>query len=232
MINKKPNVDVLIPALNEEKNIQKIVKDCLNVKLYNINILVLIDSRTTDNTSQEAKKAGAKVIHITKSKGKGDNIKFAIPFLKSEYVVQIDADHQFQPYEIPKLVEPLRHGYDITLGTRYEKDSDVEADSVNTIKLIGSFILSSLSSLFSEQRITDVMAGFKALKTPVLKDLDIQTSHFGYEAELVIKGAQKKYKILNIPITYKNRPYGKSSVNSIKHGLLVLSTIIKTGLNL
>lgn len=232
MTIKKFNVDILIPAFNEEKTIKKIVKDCFKITRYDVRILVFVDSKTTDNTFKEANKTGATVIKVKKSKGKGDNIKFAIPYLKGEFVVQIDADHQFQPYEIPKLVDPLINGYDITLGTRYQKGSNVEKNSINFTRLIGSYILSFLTSIFSFQRITDVMAGFKGFRISVLKDLNPQAFHFGYEAELVIKGAQKKYKILNVPITYKNRHYGKSTVNSIKHGLLVLGTIVKTGLKL
>ncbi len=72
------------------------------------------------------------------------------------------------------------------------------------------------------------MAGFKAFKTSVLKDLDPRTDHFGYEAELVVRAANRKYKIINVPITYKKRAEGKTSVSSFKHGLLVLQTILQT----
>lgn len=231
-IKKKPTVDVLIPAVNEEKIIKKVVKDCLRIKKYQIRVIVAVDSKTLDNTAEEAKKAGATVIHIGKGKGKGNAVKLAIPFLKNEYVVQIDADYQFQPYEIPKLMEPLLKGFDVTLGTRYEKGSRIEEDSVNVFRLIGSFCLSLITSLFAQKRVSDVMAGFKGFKRKVLKDLNPKVDHFGYEAELAIKAAQKKYKILNVPVTYKSRLAGKSNVNSLKHGLLVLETIIKTGLRI
>lgn len=226
----KPSVDVLIPALNEEKTIEKIIKDCLKIKEFSIRVFVVVDGKTTDKTQEEAKKAGALAIR-TKGNGKGAAVKYAIPYLKSKYVVQVDADYQFLPIEIPKMITPLLSNYDITLGTRYEKESKIEEKSVNWLRRIGSIFLSLVTSIFAKQRITDVMAGFKAIKLSALKDLNLKTNHFGYEAELVIKSAKKGYKILNIPITYRSRVFGKSTVNSFKHGFLVLVTIIKTGLN-
>lgn len=230
MKRKSPTVTVLIPAVNEEKLITKIVKDCLKIKGYVTTVLVIIDSKTTDRTAAKAKKAGAKVLHIGKGKGKGTAIRKSIASLKTDYTVQIDADYQFQPFEIPLLLSPLEKGFDVTLGTRYQKGATIEKGSVTPLKRFGSYFLSLTTTLFTQQRITDVMAGFKGFKTPVLKKLSPKTDHFGYEAELVIKAAQYGYKIVNIPITYKARMEGRSNVESIKHGLLVLETIIVTGL--
>jgi glycosyltransferase involved in cell wall biosynthesis len=224
---KKPTLTILVPALNEEKTITKIIVDCLKLKQYDVTVLVAVDSKTTDNTDKVAKKAGAKVIYA-KGLGKGSNVKSSLPYIKGDYFVQIDADYQFIPKDIPKLIEPLIKGYDVTLGTRYQKGSKVEKGSVSPLKLFGSYFLSFVTSLAARQRITDVMAGFKGFKTSVLKDLDPQTPHFGYEAELVVRAAKRRYKIVNVPITYKKRIVGSSSVSSIKHGLLVLGTIIKT----
>lgn len=227
---KKPFVTILIPAYNEENNIQRIVKDSLKLSSIKPDVLVIVDSKTTDNTAANAKNAGARVLKMKNSKGKGTNIAEAIPHVKGDYAVQIDADYQFLPSDIYRLIIPLQEEFDITLGTRYEKGAHVEKGSVSMLKLAGSYLLSGATSIVIGQRITDVMAGFKAFKTPVLKKLRPTTDHFGYEAELVIKGVKRGYKIKNIPINYKKRVVGSSNVKSIQHGLLVLQTIIKTGL--
>lgn len=226
----KPKVSILIPALNEEKNIQKIIKECLKLKQYKLQILVAVDGKTTDNTEYLAKKEKVDVVRIKKTGGKGTTFKYSIPHLKGDYVAQIDADCQFSPKEIPKLITPLLSGFDLSLGTRYQKGSNVEKGSVTALKLIGSFVLSFLTSYFSRQRITDVMAGFKAVKLNVLKQLNIQTPHFGYEAELVIKAAKKNYKITNVPISYKKRIAGSSNVRIIKHGILTTLSILRFGI--
>lgn len=226
-----PTITVLVPAYNEGKNIERIIRDIQKLPHYHIDILVIIDSKTTDNTGQIAKRLGARTLYIKRSIGKGTNIKKAIPYITGRYAIQIDADYQFIPNDIPKLVRPLENGYDVTLGTRYQKDAHVEKGSVSNLKLFGSYFLSFMTSVVVKQRITDVMAGFKAFKTEVLKDISPTVDHFGYEAELVIRASQKNYRILNVPITYKKRQTGQSNVSSFKHGLLVLGTILNTGLH-
>lgn len=224
----KPTLTIFIPAYNEEKNIQKIITDCLAIKEYIPDVLVIVDSKTTDKTEQIASKTKARIIRVKKSLGKGTNIREGSKSIKGEYVIQIDADYQFLPSDIPRLVEPLRNGYDVALGTRYRTGAKIEIGAVSTLKLFGSFTLSLITSILIDQRVTDVMAGFKAFRTSAFKKLPIESHHFGYEVELIIKAKKKKMKILEVPISYKKRVIGTSSVNSIKHGLLVMGTILKT----
>lgn len=225
----KPFVTVIVPAYNEEKNIKKIIQNIKKLKNFKLQILVAIDSKTTDETEKIARKENVEILSTKQTRGKGDVIRQAIKLIKGDYAIQIDADSQFLPIDIPKMIKPLLIGYDVTLGTRYQKGAKVEKNSVTLVKRVGSYLLSFTTSIFAGLLITDVMAGFKAFKTPVLKNIIPKTSHFGYEAELVIRAAQKGYKIINVPIQYKKREIGQSTVNSIKHGLLVLGTILKTG---
>lgn len=227
----KKTLTVLIPAINEEKTIKKIVTDSFKFSPYKTTVLVIIDSKTTDKTAEIAKQSGAKVLHVGRGFGKGYAFSKAVSKITSDYTLQIDADYQFLPREIKKITEPLENGYDITLGTRYQKGSHVEKEAVSPLKLLGSYFLSMATTIAVNQRITDVMAGFKGFKTSSLKKIKPSTHHFGYEAELVIKAHKKGLKICNVPISYKKRIVGNSNVNSLKHGLLVLQTIIQTRLH-
>lgn len=228
---KKEKIDILIPAFNESKIIARTIKNCLKLSTnFRPRIVVIVDGKTTDDTSSIAKKAGAFVVETNERRGKGALFRKSLKYVQSPYVVQIDADHQFQPSDINKLVQPLIDGYQVTLGTRYEKGAIVEKGSVSLLKKIGSYTLSFATSVISGRRVTDVMAGFKGFRKAALLSLHPQVNHFGYEAELVIKAAKKQYKIRNVPITYTARKTGNSSVNSIKHGFLVLGTILKVGL--
>jgi glycosyltransferase involved in cell wall biosynthesis len=224
-------ISVIVPAYNEEKNIEKILLNIKKLSQYKLQILVAVDSKTTDNTAKIAKQNKAEVLLTKKTLGKGDVIRQAISQIKGDYAIQIDADSQFLPSDIPKLIKPLEEGYDVTLGTRYQKGAHVQKGSVSPIKRFGSFFLSAATSVGCGVRITDVMAGFKAFKTPVLKKIKPKDPYFGYEAELVIKAAKRKYKILNVPISYKKRIIGQSTVNSLKHGFEVLQTIVSTTKN-
>lgn len=228
--SKKPTVTILIAALNEEKNIKKTVEECRKIKEYDLQIFVILDSKTTDKTKEIAEKAGARVIHTGKWLGKGAALRKANKYVKGDYIVQIDADYQFLPRDIPKLVEPLRNGYDVTLGTRYRKGARVEKGAVTKFRRFGIIFLSLATSIASRKWVTDVLAGFKAFRTPVMKDINMKVDHYGYEAEEVIKAAKKGYKILDVPVHYKKRETGKSNVLPLKHGFMFLETIVRTGL--
>lgn len=231
MKNKKVKITILMPALNEGKTIIKTINDCLKIKNYDIKVLVIVDSKIKKETLDAARLTKANIINIGKGIGKGTAIRKAIPYCKDEIIVQLDADYQFLPSDLSKMVEPLLNGYDVTLGTRYQRGSHIDKDSVSLFRLFGSYGLSAITSIFAKQRITDVMAGYKGFKKDVLIRLNPKVDHFGYEAELVLRAAHYKYKILNVPVSYKKREIGRLSVSSIKHGFLVLKTIIDVGKN-
>lgn len=231
--SKKVLISVMIAALNEEKNIQKTIKETLKIKkYYSVEILVVLDDKTTDKTAEVSKKLGAKVIQTGEWFGKGAALRLALPYAKGDIVVQMDADYQFMPYDIPKLVQPLLNGYDVVQGSRYEKGSKVEKGAVTRLRRVGIFFLSLITSIFCRTMVTDMPAGFKAFRKEALEDINMQINHYGYEAEVLIKAAQKNYKIICVPITYKKREIGNSKLVPFKDGWLFLQTILHEGLKI
>lgn len=231
MSKKKIKVSVFLAALNEEKNVAKTVKECFSLKNYKMEVFVVIDSKTTDKTAEVAKKAGAKVIHTGKWIGKGAALRKAQRHATGDYIVQIDADYQFLPRDIPKMIQALENGADVALATRYRKGAKVEKGSVTPLRRFGIFFLALATSVFAKTLLTDVLAGFKVFKAEVFQKVKFKESHYGYEAEEVIRAAQKGFKIVEVPVHYKKRIVGNSKLVPFKHGFLFLKTIIKTGLN-
>lgn len=228
-IKKKKLISVIIPAFNEGKTIGKVIDDVRTVSnVYALEIIVVNDG-STDTTLESAEKYGAtKIISHKKNLGKGAAFKTGLLNAKGVYIVQIDADNQLKAKEIPKLIEPLEKGYDMVLGSRYDLFSLLSSDFTSFIKMSGNFFLSFSTSIFSGRKIIDVMTGFKAMKRSVGLSINPQVTHFGYEAELVVKAAKKKYKIKNVVVFCKRRETGRSNLKIIKHGLLVFKTIIES----
>ena len=222
-------ISVIIPAYNEGKPIKQVIKDILQVaKSYPLEIIVVNDG-SHDDTATVAKKAGAhKVITHRVNMGKGAAFRTGLKNAKGEYVVQIDADRQLYASEIPKLVTPLQNGFDVVLGARYSILSFIKPGSLSFLNMSGNLFLSFCASIFSGKMIPDVMTGFKAFKKKVALDINPNANHFGYEAELVVKAAKKNYRIKNILISTRKRETGKSNLRIVKHGLLVLTTIINS----
>lgn len=227
--NTNPKVTAFLAALNEEKNVTKTVRECFSLKDYVMEVFVVLDSKTTDNTAAVAKKAGAKIIHTGKWRGKGYALKKALRHATGEYIVQIDADYQFMPRDIPKMIKALENGADVALATRYRKGARLENNSVTPLRRFGIVIIALATSIFAKTLLTDVLAGFKAFKADVLKNIKYNSDHYGYEAEEVIRAAQKGYKIVEVPVMYKKRILGASKLSPFKDGFLFLETIIKTG---
>lgn len=227
--NTKPKVTAFLAALNEEKNVAKTVKECFSLKDYDMEVFVVLDSKTTDNTAAVAKKAGAKIIDTGRWRGKGYALRKALKYATGEYIVQIDADYQFLPRDIPRMIKALEKGYDVALATRYRKGAHVEADSVTPLRRFGIFVLALATSVFSGTLLTDVLAGFKVFRADVFRKVKFKVDHYGYEAEEVIRAHQKGFKIVEVPVHYKKRIVGNSKLVPFKHGFLFLQTILETG---
>ncbi|MBI1870785.1 MAG: glycosyltransferase family 2 protein [Chlamydiae bacterium] len=222
-----PLVSIIIPAYNEEKNIRSVIEDTLQLKTQFPLEIIVVDDGSKDETADVAKSAGAdRVISYPKNKGKGGAFRMGVDEAKGEYIIQIDADHQFQPHEIPLLVEALHQGYDLVLGSRFNQGK-VEKGSVKWVNVFGNWLMSATTTFFSGIKVTDIMAGFKGFKTEVARKLDLVTSHFGYEAEIIVKAGKMGFSVKEIPITYTKRIFGTSGVSAIRDGSKVAFTIAK-----
>jgi glycosyltransferase involved in cell wall biosynthesis len=227
MKNTQLLTSIIIPGYNEERNIASVIKDVKKLKSkFNLEIIV-VDDGSKDKTAQVAKKAGAdRVISYKKNKGKGGAFRVGIDAAKGDYIVQIDADHQFQPNEIPLFIKALTEGFDVVCGTRFDKGK-VETGSVSQLNMFGNWLMSTVTAFFSGIRVTDIMAGFKGFTRDAAKQLNLVTQHFGYEAEVVVKACKLNLKVKEVPITYTKRTFGSSSVHAIKDGIRVSYTIAK-----
>jgi len=223
-------VSIIIPAYNEEKNLPHLIINLRKLEEYDLEIIV-VDDGSNDKTSKVAKKLGTKVISYRPNRGKGVAFRKAVSYVTRQYVIQIDADHQFQPFDIPCLIKSLKDGNDIVLGSRF-KGGSIEKGAVSKLNWFGNYVISLLISVFSGQRVYDIMAGFKAFKKDALCALNLKVDHFGYEAEILIKGKSMGFKIDEVPITYTRRLDGETNVKKLKDGIMVLATILKTKLNI
>lgn len=222
MVLSKQKVTVIIPTYNEEGTIVDIIKNIKKFKDRYILEIIIADGGSKDNTVPLVKKEDVVVIQNKKKRGKGIDFWEAAKKARGEYVVQIDADYQFSPKEIPLFVKALDSGADIAIAHR------VDQSVAPAIRTFGNWAQSIITSILLRRRIHDTFAGFKATKKAVLMDLNLQERHFGYEAEIVIKGIRKGYRLIQIPVSYKMREAGESQVNLLKNGFLNMTSIIKT----
>ena len=217
---------VIIPAHNEEKSIGRVIKEIPRERLLEI---IVVNNCSTDRTAETAEKYGATVVNENLM-GYGAACLKGIDYLKGkgiELVVFLDGDYSDFPEEIDLLIQPIISGeYDFVLGSRVLGNSEQGALPVQS--KIGSVIAGFLISLFWHIRYTD-LGPFRAIKYDKLIELDMNDKWFGWTVEMQIKAAKKKYKIKEVPVSYRKR-IGKSKVTgtikgSVMAGVIILKTI-------
>lgn len=208
-------VCVTIPAYDEEETIGTVIEEtqrALEDAGYDHEILV-IDDGSTDATAEVAEEAGARVVAHTTNKGLGrtfaDGLRAALD-TGADIIVNIDADGQYDPGEMPDLIDPVAAGEtDMTIGVR-----DVwSLDHMPLAKKVGNTIGTWVTSLLAGRRISDAQTGYRAMS----RELAARLTLFGtytYVQESLIQAAYKGYDVQEVPVTFRERESGESRLIS------------------
>jgi dolichol-phosphate mannosyltransferase len=214
-------VNFLIPTLNEEKNIAKVlekVKACAFT-----NEIFVIDGNSTDATCKIVQSYSVHLIN-QKSKGKGGAISEALHILPSEFpVILIDGDGTYDPADSLKIL-PLLHPGTLINGSRFL--GKLHPGSMNSLNLLGNKFLNFMFNLLhsSSIHISDFMSGMKGFYVQDLQNLHLQSYNFEIETEIMLK-AIKKLQIQEVPIDYYPRG-GQSKLHPIRDGYRIFRRLL------
>lgn len=205
----KDKICVVIPTLNEERGLAEIIKKC---QKYTSEVIV-VDGHSTDRTVEVARKAGAKVVYDHK-KGKGDAIRSSIAHINREITVFIDADGSHDPYDIPRLVQPIiDDDADHVSGSRLlGGSSELHGGFDEFLRLMGSSFITACIGWRFKIRISESQNGFRAIRTNVLRSLDLRETITTIEQEMIIKTLKKGYRLDEVPTHEHKRQYGQSHI--------------------
>lgn len=219
---------IIIPALNEEKKIETTIKRIPKKfnGISNIEILV-IDDGSTDNTATLAKKAGATVISHHTNRGVGVAFQTGLDWALSngkDILVNIDADGQFNPNDIPSLIAPvLDNKCDVVIADRFKNGIPTNMPKG---KYLGNKMMSFLVNTLSGLRLADVSSGFRAYNKEAMLKLNL-IGNFTYTQESILDLATKNIRIINTPVEVKYFKSRKSRVASnLAHYAIRTSLII------
>lgn len=209
-------LSVVIPVFNEINTIGRILS---RVAALPMNIeLVIVDDCSTDGTRHVLKKldglVGVTVIFKEKNEGKGAAIRSGFERVSGDFVVIQDADLEYNPRDIPRLIQPLLKGEaDVVYGSRFISD---ERQDESWIHRAGNAVLTGASNLFSGLKLTDMETCYKAFSREVLKDIQIEQDRFGMEPEITAKLARRGYRFSEVPISYDSRGYDEGKKIGVK----------------
>ena len=217
-------VVITIPAYNEEKTIGALIRDIHKImkeRRYNYKILV-VDDCSDDKTAEVVKKSGAIVYSQPKNYGLADTFRTEIEKslkLGADVIVHIDADLQYKPEEIPKLIKEIENGCDLVLGSRFKG----KIEYMPLIKRLGNIAFSKVTSQIVGINISDAQTGFRAFTREVAEKVQI-ISNYTYTQEQIIRAVKQKFKVKEIPIYFAKRN-GKSRLMSSSFGYAIRAFI-------
>ncbi len=215
-------ISVVIPALNEGKNIRKVllgVKRILHGSKYEI---IVVDGHSSDNTVKVSRSMGAKVLYD--DVGKGSALKKGLGAAKGNILVSMDADLSTDPMELGLLIDGIMIGYDVCMGSRFMAGGSSE--DISVVRRLGNQFFVSLVNLIFGSHYSDMCYGYRSFKKGVLEKLDLKETGFGIETEISIKAVKNKLKVLEVPSIEKQRAAGEAKLRTFRDGYVILRTII------
>ncbi len=234
-------LSIIIPAYNEERFIREILERVKKVDLKPLGLvkeIVVIDDGSADKTAAIAAKIkGVKLVRHIKNSGKGAAIRTGLKHATGDIILIQDADLEYNPAEIAKVVKPIIDGKAaVVYGSRYldplqksRNKTFLKKVHKNAYQLfyLGGRAITMMANLLYNARITDEATCYKAFKAEVIKGIKLRCSRFEFCPEVTAKVAKKGYRILEIPITYSPRSFEEGKKIKMRDGIEAVWTLLK-----
>jgi glycosyltransferase involved in cell wall biosynthesis len=239
-------VSVIMPVYNERKTIQTIVERVQKVAIPKV--LIIVDDGSVDGTrewlyeqfgqassDEEARQKKScesladcpqvRVLTHRNNQGKGAALKTGFRHARGEIVIVQDADLEYNPEDYPRLLEPLiTDQADVVYGSRVLGAS---AGKRPLVSYLGNRIFTALTNATTGLSLTDVWTGYKVFKKEVLEDISLKESRFELELELTVKVAQRKWRVMEVPISYIPINKGEGKKIRWRDGIQSIKTLYR-----
>jgi glycosyltransferase involved in cell wall biosynthesis/ubiquinone/menaquinone biosynthesis C-methylase UbiE len=193
--------------------------------------LIIVDDCSTDGTYEILQRLAEgfpqiRLFRHARNSGKGAAVRTAIEKATGDFSLIQDADLEYDPSEYPTLLRPLLDGHaDAVFGSRYLAGSQIRV-LLFWHSMINKF-LTLVSNMFCNLNLTDMETCYKVFRTDLLKSIPIRSDRFGFEPEIVMKSAKRKFRIYEVPISYHGRTYEEGKKIGWKDGLKAFGVILK-----
>lgn len=217
-------IAVLIPCYNEEKTVEKVVKDYKKA-LPDADIYVY-DNNSIDNTASIAKKAGA-IVKYEYRQGKGNVIRSMFKDIDADCYLMIDGDDTYPATHAKEMCDFILEGKaDMVIGDRLS--STYFTENKRPFHNFGNRLVRGLINKLFKSNVRDIMTGYRAFSYAFVKTFPVLSKGFEIETEMTIHALDKNFLLKEIPVDYRDRPVGsESKLNTFSDGFKVLKTIAR-----
>jgi glycosyltransferase involved in cell wall biosynthesis len=219
-------VTFIIPAHNEVSTIQEVLH---RIEALGLDVQILVvDDGSVDGTSEAAETAFGRMDGLVirqPNGGKGSAVRAAIPYIDGDVVVIQDADMEYDPCDVPRLIDPiLRGAADVVYGSRLSGGQPQRAYMF--WHLVGNRFLSLVTSILFNTTLSDMETGYKAFRADVLRSLRLRQNDFRIEPELTSQICLRKLRIYEVPIAYYGRTYKEGKEITWRDGFKALGVLV------
>ncbi len=223
------DVSFLIPAYNEASTISEVL-DRIAALEFDYEV-VLVDDGSTDATvdivMSSAHGDGRVRVLRKPNAGKGSALRHGIPHCRGEVIVIQDADMEYDPRDVPALIEPIRRGAaDVVYGSRLSGGRPQRAYMF--WHLVGNRFLSLLTGILFNTTLTDMETGYKAFRRDALLRLHLTEDQFGIEPEITGEVCRRGLRVYEVPIAYYGRTYAEGKGITWRDGFRAVLVLIHT----
>lgn len=217
-------VAVLIPCYNEELTIGKVIKD-FKRELPDANIYVY-DNNSKDKTGEIATELGAIVIKENRQ-GKGNVVRSMFRDIDADIYIMVDGDDTYPAEAAKKLMQPIiNNEADMVIGDRLSNGTYAK-ENKRAFHNLGNNLVQGLIGLLFKNEIKDIMTGYRVFNRFFVKTMPVMSEGFQIETEMSIHALDKKFRLKEIPIEYRDRPNGsESKLNTFRDGYRVIKALI------
>ncbi|HET7297033.1 MAG TPA: glycosyltransferase family 2 protein [Gemmatimonadales bacterium] len=224
-------LSVVVPAYNEVETVEALLRRLGEVPLTLE--VIAVDDASTDGTGPLLDRLAAQglvhqVIHHPVNRGKGAAYRSGIAAATGHVIVPQDADLEYNPGELPTLLEPIRDGRaDAVYGSRFQGGPRRVLFFWHSV---GNRLLTLVSNMFTNLNLTDMETCYKLVRADLLKSLPLTAERFGIEVELTARLVQARARIWELPISYSGRTYAEGKKITWRDGLAALLHILRYNL--